>query len=142
MRRDLLVLPAASSPNISSRISFEPKILPIILDICPPMLAVMLPQQLCKFAGGSCQACDGDFLSLRVFFSKMCRSQQRSVRRTRSRESARGCSGYSSEGDPWPISNSLHAGTQRDADARWSARCRRNVKRRCEWVFCTRSNAW
>lgn len=34
----LLVLPAASSPNISSLISLDPKILPIILDIWPPIL--------------------------------------------------------------------------------------------------------
>lgn len=53
---DLLVFPAASSPNISSRISFDPKILPIILDICPPMLAVRLPQQLYRLGGGRSQA--------------------------------------------------------------------------------------
>ena len=33
----VLVFPAASSPNMSNRISFDPKILPIILDICPPI---------------------------------------------------------------------------------------------------------
>jgi hypothetical protein len=37
---DLLVFPAASRPSISRRISFDPKILPIILEICPPILAV------------------------------------------------------------------------------------------------------
>ena len=35
---DVLVFPAASSPSMSSRISFDPKILAIILDICPPMV--------------------------------------------------------------------------------------------------------
>ena len=43
---DLLVFPAASRPSISRRISFDPKILPIILEICPPIFAVLgLPQQ-------------------------------------------------------------------------------------------------
>lgn len=36
---DVLVLPAASSPSINSRISLDPKILFIILDICPPMVS-------------------------------------------------------------------------------------------------------
>ena len=36
-----LVLPAASSPSISSRISLEPKMRFIIFDICPPMMAVV-----------------------------------------------------------------------------------------------------
>jgi hypothetical protein len=36
-----LVLPAASSPSISSRISFEPKMRFIIFDIWPPMMAVV-----------------------------------------------------------------------------------------------------
>ena len=37
---DLLVFPAASRPSMSRRISFDPKILPIILEICPPIFAV------------------------------------------------------------------------------------------------------
>ncbi len=32
-----LVFPAASNPNMSNRISLDPKILPIILEIWPPM---------------------------------------------------------------------------------------------------------
>lgn len=36
-REIVLVLPAASNPSISKRISFDPKILPIILDIWPPI---------------------------------------------------------------------------------------------------------
>ena len=35
---DLLVFPAASRPNMSRRISFDPKILPIILETWPPMV--------------------------------------------------------------------------------------------------------
>lgn len=34
----ILVFPAASNPNMSNRISFDPKIFPIILEICPPMM--------------------------------------------------------------------------------------------------------
>jgi hypothetical protein len=63
---DLLVFPAASRPNISSRISFDPKILPIILDICPPMLAVRLPQQLCRFRRGRSQVREGDLSAKKV----------------------------------------------------------------------------
>lgn len=37
----LLVFPAASRPSINRRISFDPKILPIILEICPPIPAVL-----------------------------------------------------------------------------------------------------
>ena len=37
---DILVFPAASRPSISSRISLDPKILPIIFDIDPPILFV------------------------------------------------------------------------------------------------------
>lgn len=36
----LLVLPAASSPNIKRRISFDPKILFMSLEMFPPMFAV------------------------------------------------------------------------------------------------------
>ena len=43
--RDVLVLPAASSPSMSKRISLDPKILPIILDMEPPMMRVLLPKQ-------------------------------------------------------------------------------------------------
>lgn len=39
---DVLVLPAASSPSINSRISLDPKILPIIFDIWLPILAIQL----------------------------------------------------------------------------------------------------
>lgn len=35
----VLVLPAASRPSISSRISLDPKILPIIFEIEPPMMS-------------------------------------------------------------------------------------------------------
>lgn len=35
----ILVFPAASKPSIRIRISFVPKIFPIILDTCPPILA-------------------------------------------------------------------------------------------------------
>ena len=35
---DVLVFPAASSPSMRRRISLDPKILPIILETCPPML--------------------------------------------------------------------------------------------------------
>lgn len=35
----VLVFPAASKPSMSRRISFDPKILPIILEIWPPMMA-------------------------------------------------------------------------------------------------------
>ena len=35
---DVLVLPAASKPSISRRISFDPNILPITFDICPPIV--------------------------------------------------------------------------------------------------------
>jgi hypothetical protein len=41
IRIHALVLPAASSPSISSRISFEPKIRFIIFDIWPPMMAIV-----------------------------------------------------------------------------------------------------
>lgn len=34
-----LVLPAASRPNISNRISFDPKIFANIFDMFPPILA-------------------------------------------------------------------------------------------------------
>ncbi len=36
--RHILVFPAASNPSMSRRISLDPKILPIILDIWPPMV--------------------------------------------------------------------------------------------------------
>lgn len=39
---DVLVFPAASRPNMSRRISLDPKILPMIFDTCPPILAVRL----------------------------------------------------------------------------------------------------
>lgn len=35
---DVLVFPAASSPSMRRRISLDPKILPMILETCPPML--------------------------------------------------------------------------------------------------------
>ena len=35
----VLVLPAASRPSINRRISREPKSLPMILDMLPPMMA-------------------------------------------------------------------------------------------------------
>lgn len=38
---DVLVLPAASSPSMSRRISRDPKILPMILETWPPMTAVV-----------------------------------------------------------------------------------------------------
>lgn len=38
-----LVLPAASRPSINNRISFEPKILAIILDIEPPIVNAYVP---------------------------------------------------------------------------------------------------
>ena len=43
----LLVLPAASSPSISSRISFDPKILFIIFEMDPPIAlqSTVRPQQ-------------------------------------------------------------------------------------------------
>ena len=37
----ILVLPAASSPSISNRISFDPKILAIIFEIEPPMAPIV-----------------------------------------------------------------------------------------------------
>lgn len=40
MGTNVLVLPAASRPSMSRRISREPKILPIILEIWLPMLMV------------------------------------------------------------------------------------------------------
>jgi len=49
--RHLLVLPAASRPSMSSRISRDPKILPIILDIWLPIFFLWLQLQL-----GSCTA--------------------------------------------------------------------------------------
>ena len=36
---NIVVLPAASSPSIRRRISFDPKILPITLEIWPPIVA-------------------------------------------------------------------------------------------------------
>ncbi len=36
-----LVFPAASSPNINSRISFDPNIFPMIFDTWPPMTAAL-----------------------------------------------------------------------------------------------------
>ncbi len=44
---DVLVLPAASSPSMSNRISFDPKILLMILEMFPPILSVFyeLPPQ-------------------------------------------------------------------------------------------------
>lgn len=36
--KDQLVFPAASSPNINRRISFDPKILPITFETCPPIV--------------------------------------------------------------------------------------------------------
>ena len=46
MRRGyILVLPAASRPSMRSRISRDPKILPIILEIWLPMLKAVLPKQ-------------------------------------------------------------------------------------------------
>ena len=50
-----LVLPAASRPSMSKRISRDPKILPIILDIWLPILLLWLQMQL-----GS--ATEGEFL--------------------------------------------------------------------------------
>ena len=38
----LLVFPAASSPNMSNRISLDPNSLPMIFETCPPIVAVML----------------------------------------------------------------------------------------------------
>ena len=38
----LLVFPAASSPSMRSRISLEPKSLPMIFETCPPMVFVCL----------------------------------------------------------------------------------------------------
>lgn len=38
---NVLVFPAASRPSINSRISLDPKILAIILDIEPPILSVV-----------------------------------------------------------------------------------------------------
>lgn len=35
---NVLVFPAASSPSMRRRISLDPKILPMILETCPPML--------------------------------------------------------------------------------------------------------
>ena len=40
-RSHLLVFPAASSPNMSNRISLDPNSLPIIFETCPPIVAVM-----------------------------------------------------------------------------------------------------
>lgn len=48
LERSLLVFPAASKPSIRIRISFVPKIFPIILDTWPPILAT---RQL-KLGGG------------------------------------------------------------------------------------------
>ncbi len=41
VRAGVLVFPAASRPSINRRISFDPKILPIIFEIEPPMLLVV-----------------------------------------------------------------------------------------------------
>jgi hypothetical protein len=40
LKCDVLVLPAASKPNMSRRISLDPKILFIILEIEPPILSL------------------------------------------------------------------------------------------------------
>ena len=42
----LLVLPAASSPNINNRISFDPKILFMSLEMFPPMSAAVCRHRL------------------------------------------------------------------------------------------------
>jgi len=68
---NVLVLPAASSPSISRRISLDPKILFIILDIEAPMAAVF-PVEVCyepcskvydwecgDWVAGEIQRCEG-----------------------------------------------------------------------------------
>lgn len=47
---NLLVLPAASRPSMSNRISFDPKIFDIILDSCPPMVTVTATAVLCRWS--------------------------------------------------------------------------------------------
>ena len=42
----LLVFPAASSPNMSKRISLDPNSLPIIFETCPPMITVLFCEVL------------------------------------------------------------------------------------------------
>ena len=42
----ILVFPAASSPSINKRISFDPKILFITFDIDPPMITVSASTKL------------------------------------------------------------------------------------------------
>lgn len=50
----MVVLPAASRPSMSRRISFDPKILPIILESWPPIVAGGLCRLVCLYgeAGG------------------------------------------------------------------------------------------
>jgi hypothetical protein len=43
----LLVFPAASRPSMSKRISFDPKILSIILDILLPIFATVVIKKVC-----------------------------------------------------------------------------------------------
>ena len=62
VRRGLLVLPAASKPSISNRISFDPKILLIILEICPPIFAVT---QLRRNLSRPWRKCVGSFSSVK-----------------------------------------------------------------------------
>lgn len=50
---DELVFPAASSPSMSRRISLDPKILPIIFDICPPIFVEVV--ELARRGSGSAE---------------------------------------------------------------------------------------
>ena len=50
---DVLVFPAASRPSMSSRISRDPKILPIIFDIWLPMVVLVAAIAACAWKIGN-----------------------------------------------------------------------------------------
>lgn len=55
---DILVFPAASKPSISSLISLLPKILPIILEMEPPIVAVSVGVYAARANRGRMSFCD------------------------------------------------------------------------------------